>query len=165
MNDKIVVFGQSNYRFDIPKSHIIAVGRNVTLDMDFPEIFKYQVDRNAPLPTGEPVEKLIEEAYSPRGYKESKEKKEYRSTLTTSGLVNPSQDKKKEKTISATKPVLNMIIGGNHNHSENILSLAGVREVIVDAETLVAQTQNRVGKALKGRYKYDSSLKDSQGFF
>jgi hypothetical protein len=31
--------------------------------MDFPEIFKYQVDRNAPLPTGEPIEKLIEEAY------------------------------------------------------------------------------------------------------
>ena len=57
-----------------------------------------------------------------------------------------------------------MIIGGNHNHSENILSLAGVRDVIVDAETLVAQTQNRVWKALKGRYKYDSSLKDSQGF-
>jgi len=97
MNDKIVVFGQSNYRFDIPKSHIIAVGRNVILDMDFPEIFKYQVDRNASLPTGEPVERLIEEAYSPRGYKESKEKKEYRSTLTTSGLVNPSQDKKRKK--------------------------------------------------------------------
>jgi hypothetical protein len=62
-DDKIVVFGQSNYRFDIPKSHIIAAGRNVILDMDFPEIFKYQVDRNAPLPTGEPIEKLIEEAY------------------------------------------------------------------------------------------------------
>src|SRR5215213_9700786 len=94
-NDKIVVFGQSNYRFGIAKSHIIAVGRNVILDMDFPEIFKYPVDRNASLPTGEPVERLIEEAYSPRGYKESKEKKEYRSTLTTSGLVNPSQDKKR----------------------------------------------------------------------
>jgi hypothetical protein len=36
-DDKIVVFGQSNYRFDIPKSHIIAAGRNVILDMDFPE--------------------------------------------------------------------------------------------------------------------------------
>jgi hypothetical protein len=51
-DDKIVVFGQSNYRFDIPKSHIIAAGRNVILDMDFPEIFKHQVDKNAPLPTG-----------------------------------------------------------------------------------------------------------------
>ncbi len=26
--------------------------------MDYNEIFKYKVDRNAPLPTGEPVEKL-----------------------------------------------------------------------------------------------------------
>ena len=62
-DDKIVVFGQSNYRFDIPKSHIIAAGRNVILDMDFPEIFKYQVDKNAPLPSGESVVKIDEEAY------------------------------------------------------------------------------------------------------
>jgi hypothetical protein len=33
--NQIVVFGQSNYRFDIPKSHIIAAGRNVILNMDF----------------------------------------------------------------------------------------------------------------------------------
>jgi hypothetical protein len=33
----------------------------VILDMDFPEIFKYKVDINSPLPTGEPVEKLTEE--------------------------------------------------------------------------------------------------------
>jgi sporulation protein YlmC with PRC-barrel domain len=84
-NDKIVVFGQSNYRFDIPKSHIIAVGRNVILDMDFPEIFKYQVDRNAPLPTGEPIEKLIEEAY-PEDYHGPKE--EDKSTL-----VHPKKDR------------------------------------------------------------------------
>ena len=51
-DDKIVIFGQSNYRFDIPKSHIIAAGRNVILDVDYPEIFKYQVDKSAPLPTG-----------------------------------------------------------------------------------------------------------------
>jgi sporulation protein YlmC with PRC-barrel domain len=61
--DKIVIFGYSNQRFDIPKSHIIAVGRNVILDMDFPEIFRYQVDRNAPLPTGEPIEKVVDEPY------------------------------------------------------------------------------------------------------
>lgn len=61
--DKIIVFGYSNQRFDIPKSHIIAVGRNVILDIDFPEIFRYQVDRNAPLPTGEPIEKVVEEPY------------------------------------------------------------------------------------------------------
>ena len=61
--DKIVVFGDRGYRYDIPKSHIIAVGRNVILDIDYPEIFKYQVDRDAPLPTGEAVTQLIHEAY------------------------------------------------------------------------------------------------------
>ena len=59
-DDIIVVFGERNYRFDVPKSKIIAVGRNVILDMDFPEIFKYQIDRNASLPTGEPIEKLTD---------------------------------------------------------------------------------------------------------
>ena len=59
--DKIVVFGDHDYRFDIPKSKIIAVGRNVIVDMDYPEIFNYKVDRGAPLPTGEPLEKLTEE--------------------------------------------------------------------------------------------------------
>jgi hypothetical protein len=48
------------WRFDIPKPKIIAVGRNVILGMDYNDVFKYKVDRNAPLPTGEPVEKLGE---------------------------------------------------------------------------------------------------------
>ena len=60
-NDKIIVFGYSNDRYDIPKSEIIAAGRNVIVQTDFPEILKYRVDRNAPLPTGEPIEKLAEE--------------------------------------------------------------------------------------------------------
>ena len=59
--NNIVVFGDHDYRFDIPKSKIIAVGRNVIMDMDFPEIFNYKVDRGAPLPTGEPLERLTEE--------------------------------------------------------------------------------------------------------
>jgi hypothetical protein len=61
VGDKIVVFGDHDYRYDIPKSKIIAVGRNVILDMDFPEIFNYKVDRKAPLPSGEPAEKIAEE--------------------------------------------------------------------------------------------------------
>ena len=32
---KIAVLGDSNYRFDIPKSMIIAAGRNAILDIDF----------------------------------------------------------------------------------------------------------------------------------
>lgn len=62
-DDKIVVFGYGNERFDIPKSEIIAVGRNVIVQKNFPELFTYKVDMNAPLPTGEPIEKIVEEAY------------------------------------------------------------------------------------------------------
>jgi adenylate cyclase len=36
--------------------------------------------------------------------------------------------------------------------------------VAVDTETLVAQTQDRMWKALKRRYQYDSTLKPSQDF-
>ena len=60
--DRIVVFGYSNQRFDIPRSHIIAVGRNVILDIDFPDIFKYEVARNALLPSGEPSSKFVDKA-------------------------------------------------------------------------------------------------------
>ena len=60
-DDKIVVFGHYDWRFDVPKSKIIAVGRNVILGVDYSEIFQYRIDRNAPMPTGESVEKLAEE--------------------------------------------------------------------------------------------------------
>ena len=60
-DEKIVVFGHYNSRFDIPKSEIVAVGRNIIVGMDFPAILKYRVYRDAPLPTGEPMDKLTEE--------------------------------------------------------------------------------------------------------
>jgi len=60
-DDKIVVWGHYDWRFDVPKSKIIAVGRNVILGMDYPDIFQYKVDRNASLPTGESIEKLADE--------------------------------------------------------------------------------------------------------
>jgi hypothetical protein len=38
---------------------------------NFPELAsKYKVDRNAPLPTGEPVENINDEAYYDKGIKE-----------------------------------------------------------------------------------------------
>ncbi|MEW6605530.1 MAG: hypothetical protein AB1351_12705 [Thermoproteota archaeon] len=49
-DNKIVVWGHYDYRFDVPKSKIIAVGRNVILGMDYKDVFKYKVDRNEPLP-------------------------------------------------------------------------------------------------------------------
>jgi sporulation protein YlmC with PRC-barrel domain len=62
-SDKIVIFGEGNNRFDIPKSEIYQVGMNVILKIDFPEIFKYQVNKESPLPTGESIETINKEAY------------------------------------------------------------------------------------------------------
>src|SRR5918911_435750 len=79
-DDKIVIFGEYNYRFDVPKSKIKEVGRNVILNINFPELAsKYKVDRNAPLPTGEPIEKINDETY-PEQYYDYKEIKEEKRT-------------------------------------------------------------------------------------
>ena len=62
-SDKIVVFGENNKRFDVPKSEIYQVGMNVILKIDFPEIFNYEVEKSAPLPSGEPIETVEADAY------------------------------------------------------------------------------------------------------
>ena len=62
-NDKIVIFGEGNNRFDIPKSEIYQVGMNVILKIDFPEIFKYSAKLDTPLPTGEPIHTIVKDAY------------------------------------------------------------------------------------------------------
>ncbi len=43
--DEIVIWGHYDWCFDIPKSKIIAVGRNVILGMDYKDVFQYKVDR------------------------------------------------------------------------------------------------------------------------
>ena len=58
-DDKIVIFGSYDYRFDVPKSKIKEVGRNVILSLDYSELFKYIVDKSDPLPTIETGEKLV----------------------------------------------------------------------------------------------------------
>ncbi|MDR4491285.1 MAG: hypothetical protein AB7V56_14320 [Candidatus Nitrosocosmicus sp.] len=62
-DDKIVIFGENNKRFDIPKSLIYQVGMNVILKIDFPEIFEYEVPKEAPLPTGEPIETVDRDVF------------------------------------------------------------------------------------------------------
>jgi sporulation protein YlmC with PRC-barrel domain len=62
-NDKIVIFGQNNKRFDVSKSEIYQVGMNVILKIDFPEIFNYEVPKESPLPTGDPIETVEADAY------------------------------------------------------------------------------------------------------
>lgn len=46
----MVVFGERGYRFDVPKSAFITVGRNVILGLDYAGVFRHRVDRDAPLP-------------------------------------------------------------------------------------------------------------------
>jgi hypothetical protein len=58
-NDRIVIFGSYDHRFDVPKSKIKEVGRNVILSIDYSELFKYKVDKSAPLPTTETSERLV----------------------------------------------------------------------------------------------------------
>ncbi|MCC2649712.1 MAG: family 3 adenylate cyclase [Nitrososphaeraceae archaeon] len=103
---------------------------------------------------------LSEEEYHERL---SRVKEGYQGTTTSAGLVYPQEE---EKQTPPNKSIANMIMGDNNkdnSYSKNISSIAGLEEV-VDAETLVAQTQDRMWRALEGHYRYDSSLKDSQGF-
>jgi hypothetical protein len=49
--DKIVIFGEGDDRYDIPKSAIRFASRNVLIDFPFYEIVrKYKVSRDEPLP-------------------------------------------------------------------------------------------------------------------
>jgi adenylate cyclase len=161
--DKIVVFGHSNYRFDIPKSLIIAAGRNVILNMDFPEIFKYQVSKNAPLPTGEPVEIIDHEAYPSENFEGhwiNKRREYHKQDRDTPKSTSPKG--KREKTANS---ITDMLMGYSYPNSKTSASTSlptGLE--VVDTSTLVSQTQNRMRKALIGQYRYDSSLMDSQDF-
>ncbi len=169
-DDKVVIFGSYGYRFDVPKSMIKEVGRNVILNMDFPELAaKYKVDRNAELPTGEPIDKINDQAYPEEDHQEIKEEYQHEEAIKTtkSGLVYPEEEEKEKQQI-ITQSIANMLMGNNSDNydSKNIKSssIATAAVEIVDSETLVTQTQDRMWKALEGHYRYDSSLKDSQGF-
>jgi sporulation protein YlmC with PRC-barrel domain len=48
--DTIVVFGESDIRYDIPKSEIYQVGMNVILKVDFSGLDKYKVNKDKSLP-------------------------------------------------------------------------------------------------------------------
>jgi class 3 adenylate cyclase len=148
--------------------------------MEFSELAtKYKVDRNAPLPTGEPVEKINDEAYQEahshyKGIREEKrtEKFQYKKITRRPRLVSRKveghkEDDDGERTNIMAKSIANMIMGSNNANnarSKNKLSPAIAPLEIVDTQTLVARTQDRMWKALEGRYLYDSSLKDSQNF-
>jgi adenylate cyclase len=72
--------------------------------------------------------------------------------------------------MTILKSITNMVMdnnrGDNNSYSENTISSSteAISPLVVDAKTLVTQTQDRMWKALEGQYLYDSSLKDSQDF-
>ena len=71
----------------------------------------------------------------------------------------PDEDRKwyPSKTQSDTIDSMGSSSNGSANSGE-------ARQVTVDAETLVAQTQERMWRALKRRYQYDSNLNPAQTF-
>ena len=109
-DDKIVIFGDYNYRFDVPKSKIKEVGRNVILNMYFPELAgKYNIDRNAPLSTGESVDTMNGDTYT---------EDEECQHGPPARKVCLEQDKENPTTI--TKSIANMIMGGEAENGDNI---------------------------------------------
>jgi adenylate cyclase len=69
-----------------------------------------------------------------------------------------SEKQKKSTDERSAKSIASMIMGRHANDSNNPIA------VTVDAETLVAQTQERLSRALKRRYQYESNLKPGQEF-
>jgi adenylate cyclase len=69
-----------------------------------------------------------------------------------------SEKQKKSTGERSAKSIASMIMGRDADDSNNPIA------VTVDAETLVAQTQERLSRALKRRYQYESNLKPGQEF-
>jgi adenylate cyclase len=69
-----------------------------------------------------------------------------------------SEKQKKNTDERSVKSIASMIMGRDDDDSNNPIA------VTVDAETLVAQTQERLSRALKRRYQYESNLKPGQEF-
>ena len=75
--------------------------------------------------------------------------------------TSQKQNSEKQKKITderSAKSIASMIMGRDAYDSNNPIS------VTVDAETLVAHTQERLSRALKRRYQYESNLKPGQEF-
>ena len=82
----------------------------------------------------------------------------YRADESEDINSTPDEDRKRpSKTQSDTIDSMSSNTDGSANSGE-------ARQVTVDAETLVAQTQERMWKALKRRYQYDSNLNPAQTF-
>jgi class 3 adenylate cyclase len=98
------------------------------------------VDKNAPLPTGEPVDKLAREEHDVI----QKRKKD--------------EDKKKNPD-KTSEVIIKRMIEDNDSASGNL-----EEKNILDLDTLSTQRQDRFWDALKERYQYNTSIKRGQDF-
>lgn len=128
-SDKIIVFGYSNTRYDIPKHHVSAVGRSVSLNIDFPEIYKYQVSRNSRLPIdGKDHEVGTQE--------DSME------------IEKPDHNSIKENTTLESHK---NYYGGPEAGQEQYKANRQQTRQILDLQTLLTQRQDRLREALEER--------------
>ena len=77
-----------------------------------------------------------------------------------------SKAKKREEVVRGqdnNKSIANMLTSNSRDYSKNIESSIEPG-TLVDSQTLVSQTQDRMWRALKRRYQYDSTLKLGQDF-
>jgi adenylate cyclase len=145
-NNKIIVFGYSNTRYDIPKWHIIAVGRNVIVDIDFPEIYKYQVDRNSPLPASDTDADEFQKK--------------------TDVNVDDNGEQKGDDSTSKKEKSNRAFYRYYHGPKEELeqTQQKGQSMELFDLQTLLTQRQDRLWHALEERYQYNTSIKHSQDF-
>jgi adenylate cyclase len=73
-----------------------------------------------------------------------------------SGLATAKEDKREGEQDSTSKGLFDMLMNNEGESSEEAK--------IVDSETLVSQTQDRLWRALKRRFQYDASLQPGQEF-
>jgi adenylate cyclase len=76
-------------------------------------------------------------------------------------MSNEDSKKNPNKRSGAINSTRDMILAGSNSNSGNSKQS---QQVTVDTETLVAQTQDRMWRALKRRYQYDANLEPAQAF-
>ena len=76
-------------------------------------------------------------------------------------MSNEDRKKNPNKQSGAIKSMRDMVIVGSNDSSGNS---SEPQQITVDTETLVAQTQDRMWRALKRRYQYDANLEPAQAF-
>lgn len=76
-------------------------------------------------------------------------------------MSNEDRKKNLNKQSGAINSTKDMILASSNGSSGNSRD---PQQVTVDTETLVAQTQDRMWRALKRRYQYDANLEPAQAF-